>query len=238
MSNKSIGRTVRKTSSLSQNLESVTFNSVRKILPDKAIHNACCQVNCDYRNRLITPIIIVLHMIIAAIWPEDSFTASWQLSWASFAANFPSMAGKSSSRGTVSNARKRLPLEVWYKIVAWLSEQAQTHSEKFDKWRELRPVAVDGTCMTVPNTKELCDTFGLSKGNTGLRRYPLVRMVCVSIIETMVVICYNVGGYKTDENALLKPMLKMLRKGDLLLGDRHFAGSNLYWLYKENGLEA
>ena len=237
MSSKSIGKTVRKTSSLSRNLESVTFKSIRKILPDKAMLDACSQVNYVYRNSLISPIVTVLHMIIAAIWPEDSFTASWQLSWASFAAIIPKMAGKSPSRGTISNARKRLPLQVWHKIVAWLSEQGQTYSEKLDKWRGLRPVAVDGTCMTVSNTKGLCDTFGISKGNTGLRIYPLVRMVCVSIVETMVVICYNVGGYKTDENALLKPMLKMLRKGDLLLADRHFAGSNLYWLYMENGLE-
>jgi hypothetical protein len=237
MSSKSIGKTVRKTSSLSRNLESVTFNSIRKILPDKAIHDACYQVNYDYRNRLITPTMTVLHMITAAIWPEDSFVASWHLLWASFAANFTSKARKSPSGGTVSNARKRLPLEVWHKIVAWLSEQGQTHSEKFDKWLGHRVIAVDGTCMTVSNTKELCDTFGLSKGSTGSRLYPLVRMVCVSIVETMVVICYNIGGYKTDENALLKPMLKMLRKGDLLLADRHFAGSNLYWLYMENGLE-
>jgi len=207
------------------------------MLPDKAIHDACCQVNCDYRNRLITPTMTVLHMITAAIWPEDSFAASWHLLWASFAANFPSKAGKSPSRGTVSNARKRLPLEAWHKITAWLSEQGQTYSENFDKWRGLRVVAVDGTCMTVSKTKELCDSFGLSKGNTGSRIYPLVRMVCVSIVETMVVICYNVGSYIIDENTLLRPMLKMLRKGDLLLADRHFAGSNLYWLYMRNGLE-
>ena len=86
MSNKSIGKTVRKTSSLSRNLESVTFNSVRKALPDKAILDACGQVSHVYRNSLISPIVTVLHMIIAAIWPEDSFNASWHLSWASFAA--------------------------------------------------------------------------------------------------------------------------------------------------------
>ena len=237
MSNKSIGKTVRKTSSLSRNIESVTFNSIRKILPDKAILDACDQVGHAYRNSLISPIVTALHMITAAIWPEDSFAASWHLLWAWFTANFTTKAGKSPSGGTVSNARKRLPLEVWHKIVAWLSEQGQTHSEKFDKWLGHRVVAVDGTCMTVPNTKELCDTFGLSKGSTGPRLYPLVRMVCISIVETMIVICYNIGGYKTDENALLKPMLKMLRKGDLLLADRHFAGSNLYWSYMENGLE-
>ena len=147
------------------------------------------------------------------------------------------MAGRSSSRGTVSNARKRLPLKAWHKIVAWLSQQGQTYSQKFDQWRGHRVVAVDGTCMTVSNTKELCDTFGLSRGNAGIRLYPLVRMVCLSVVETMVIINYRIGGYKTDENVLLKPMLKTLRKGDLLLADRHFAGSNLDWSYMANGLE-
>ena len=237
MLNKSIGKMAGKTSNFCANFDSVTFNSIRKILPDRVITDACDEVGHRYRARKITPILTVLHMIVAAIWPEDSFTASWHLLWASFAANFPSMAGKSPPGGTVSKARKRLSLEVWHKIVAWLSQQGQTYSEKFDQWRGHRVVAVDGTCMTVPNTKKLCDTFGLSKGNNGVRLYPLVRMVCLSVVETMVVINYRLGGYKTDENTLLKPMLKTLRKGDLLLADRHFAGANLYWLYMTNGLE-
>ena len=237
MSNKSIGKATGKTSNFCANLESVTLNSIRRVLPDKAILNACRQADYNHRNRFITPVLTVLHMILAGIWPEESFVASWQLLWASFAANYPSMAGRSPSRGTVSNARKRLPLEAWHKIVAWLSQQGQAYSEKFDQWRGHRVVAVDGTCMTVSNTKELCDTFGLSRGNAGIRLYPLVRMVCLSVVETMVIINYRIGGYKTDENTLLKPILKTLRKGDLLLADRHFAGSNLYWSYMENGLE-
>jgi len=237
MSNKSIGKAAGKTSNFSAKLESVTLNSIRKVLPDKVIIDACSQANYNHRKRFITPVVTVLHMILAGIWPEESFAAVWQLSWASFIANCPSMAGKSPSRGTISNARKRLPLEVWYKIVAWLSGQGQAYSDKFDQWRGHRVVAVDGTCMTVPNSKELCDTFGLHRGNTGPRLYPLVRMVCLSVVETMIIINYRIGSYKTDENTLLKPMLKTLREGDLLLADRHFAGSNLYWSYMQNGLE-
>jgi len=237
MSNKSIGKAAGKTSNFCANFESVTFNSIRNVLPNKVILDACRQANYNHRNRFITPVLTVLHMILAGIWPEESFVASWQLLWASFAANCHSMTSKSPSRGTVSNARKRLPLEAWNKIVTWLSEQGQTYSEKFDQWRGHRLVAVDGTCMTVSNTKELCNTFGLSRGNNGRRLYPLVRMVCLSVVETMVVINYRLGGYRTDENTLLKPMLKTLRKGDLLLADRHFAGSNLYWSYMANGLE-
>jgi len=237
MSNKSIGKATEKTSNFCANLESVTLNSIRRVLPDKVILNACRQADYNHRNRFITPVLTVLHMILAGVWPEESFAASWQLLWASFAANYPLMAGRSPSRGTVSNARKRLPLEAWNKIVAWLCEQGQAYSDKVDQWRGHRVVAVDGTCMTVSNTEELCDTFGLHKGNTGIRLYPLVRMVCLSVVETMVVINYRIGSYKTDENTLLKPILKTLREGDLLLADRHFAGSNLYWSYMQNGLE-
>jgi len=237
MSNKSIVKATAKTSKFPASLESAPLKSIRKILPDKTIHDACRQVNYNYRKRFITPIVTVLHMILAAIWPEGSFNASWGLLWSSFVANHPSRAGKSPSRGTVSNARKRMPLEAWNKISAWLSEQGQVYSEKFDQWRGHRVVAVDGTCMTVSNTKELCKTFGLSSGNTGPRLYPLIRMVCLSIVDTMVVISYRIGSYRTDENTLLKPMLKTLRKGDILLADRHYAGANLYWEYMQNGIE-
>ncbi len=78
MSNKPIGKVVEKNEAISAKLESITFNSIRKILPNHAILNACCQEKYNYRYRLITPVMIVLHMITAAIWPEESFNAAWQ----------------------------------------------------------------------------------------------------------------------------------------------------------------
>jgi len=98
-------------------------------------------------------------------------------------------------------------------------------------------VNADGTCLTVADEPQLRKEFGVSKGNYGDRKYPLVRLVCLCLAETMTVIDYRLGGYCDDENALLAPMLKTLRKGDLLVGDRHFAGANLYWNYTQNGLE-
>ena len=71
MLSKSIGKAARKTSKFPASLESVTLGSIRKILPDKIIHDACHQVNYNYRSRFITPIVTVLHMILAAIWPEE-----------------------------------------------------------------------------------------------------------------------------------------------------------------------
>jgi len=237
MINKRIDKSASKTSTISSKFESVTLNSVRKVLPDRAINQACLQADYDYRRRKITPIITVLHMIIAAIWPEDSFVAAWQLIWSSFAANCPCMAGHSPSRGSVAKARKRLPLQVWNNIVRWICRQAQHNSESLAYWRSHRVINVDGTCLTTPDEPQLHRQFGTSKGNFGSRKYPLVRMVCLCLSKTMAVIGYNLGSYRDDENVLLEPMLKTLRKGDLLVADRHFAGANLYWNYMQNGLE-
>jgi hypothetical protein len=136
----------------------VTFNSVRQVLSDSVIIQACRQADYDYRKRIIAPIVTVLHMIIAAIWPEDSFVASWQLAWSSFAANYPCFAGQSPHRGSVAKARKRLSLQVWKNIVQRLCQQAQENSEAVAYWRSHRVVSVDGTCLTIADEPQASKT--------------------------------------------------------------------------------
>jgi hypothetical protein len=237
MLNKSIVKVIEKNEIISLKLESVNFNSIRKILPDHAILKACQDEKYDYRRRLITPIVTILHMITAAIWPEESFTAAWQLAWSSFSASFPWISERCPSRGSVAKARKRVPLAVWKRLTDWICKQSQEYSASMDKWRGHRVVLVDGTCLTLPDETELHKNLPAPKGNNGYSRYPLVRMVCLSLARTMTVIDYRIGRYKQDENILLKSMLKTLRKGDLLVADRHFAGANLYHNYMANGLE-
>ncbi|MBI9019214.1 MAG: IS4 family transposase [Phycisphaerae bacterium] len=226
-----------KTLNVFDKLHTSALNSIRKVLPDSIISKACQQCNYHYRNRLLTPTIIVLHMIMAAIWPEESFNASWQTMWATTVACHPETPGNSPARGSVANARNRLPLEIFLEIFDWLSSQCQKLSKHYDKWKGHRVILVDGTCLTTADNKKLHEEFVAPKGYHGKGRYPLARVVALSLSNTMAVIAYNVGKYTTSENSLLAPMLKKLRKGDILLGDRHYAGANLYCRYLNHGLE-
>ena len=70
-----------------------------------------------------------------------------------------------------------------------------------------------------------------------MRKYPLARLVALCLANTMTALDYALGRYDQDENALLRPLLKNLRKGDLLIADRHFAAAHFYWHYKSIGLE-
>lgn len=222
---------------ISHKLEQITFNSVRKILPNSAIVQACKAIGYKYRERKITPIVTVLHMILAAIWPEDSFNASWQVLWATLVSRFADLNGQSPSRGKVSQARARLPLKLWRFLFEWICQKAQELSQAFDRWKGHRVVLLDGTCVSMSDNPELLEEFGTPTGFHGKCKYPLARLVTLCIANTMTVLDHALGRYDQDENTLARPLLKNLSKGDLLLADRHFAAAHFYWYYKSIGLE-
>jgi len=237
MFNNSIDNSHENSEKISQKLEQVTLNSVRKILPDHSIMEACKSTGYTYRERKITPIVTVLHMIMAAIWPEDSFNASWQVIWANLASCFPSIAGQCPARTNVARARARLPVKLWRKLFDWVSLQSQRLSEQYDKWKGHRVVLADGTCVSMSDKPELFKAFGTNDGYHGKGKYPLARLVTLCLANTMTVINYALGRYNQAESTMLFSILDSLRKGDLLVADRHFAAAHFYWYYQQRAVE-
>ena len=116
MSINEIGNSGRNSKGISDQLEQVTLNSIRNILPDRMIEQTCEEIGYSFRRRKITPVVTVLHMVMAAIWPEESFNACWQVLWDSFISWFPQLSGQCPSRGRVAQARARLPLRLWQRL--------------------------------------------------------------------------------------------------------------------------
>ncbi|NLW87303.1 MAG: transposase [Planctomycetes bacterium] len=217
-------------------LQQVTLNSVRKVLLDAAIDRAASHAAHTYRSRILNPVVTVLHMILASLWPEESFQASAHLLWDNLTGAFPGLRRKSPSSGSMAKARARLPLKLWDHINRFLADKIQELSKPWAAWRGHRVVLVDGTCVSMPDTPALHKCFGASTGRGGKRHYPLARMVTLSLANTMSVLSYAMGRYRQSEQNLLRPLLKGLRTGDLLIADRHFAGANLYAEYLANSL--
>lgn len=237
MSTDNIGNSRPNSEGISDQLQQVILNSIRKILPDRMIEQTCKEVGYRFRRRKITPVVTVLHMIMAAIWPEDSFNACWQVLWDTFISWFPQLSGQCPSRGRVAEARGRLPLRLWQRLFEQLSDKAQALSEAYDKWKGHRVVLADGTCVSMSAEPELVEAFGVNTGYHGRGRYPLARLVTLCLAGTMTIIDHAIGGYRSGESSLTFGILKSLRKGDLLLADRHFAAAHFYTLYRSIGLE-
>ncbi len=222
---------------ISERIMASTLNAIQQLLPQSKIEQACAEVKYTWRDRILPPAVTVLHMILAALWPEESFNASWQVQWAAVASRHPNLAGRSPSRGSVSKARARLPLALWERLCAHVSATAQTWGEAFAYWRSHRVVLLDGTCVSMPDEPALFEAFDVNTGYHGKGKYPLARVATLSLAGTMTVIAYALGGYRQGEWTLALSILDTLRKGDLLVADRHFAAAHYYWRYQSLGLE-
>lgn len=218
-------------------IEQVTLNALRGILTNSRIETACWVAGYTFRKRKLTPILTVLHMVLAALWSEESLQASADLTWDSIAAAFPESPTKQPSRGSFCKARKRLPMAVWTHLHHAIASAVNTLSRPWSCWRGHRVVLVDGTCLSMSDTPELHEAFGRQHGRHGESRYPLLRMVAVSLANTMTVLDYAFGSYRTGETALLRRLFDSLSPGDLIVADRHFAGANLYCEYQRAGVE-
>jgi hypothetical protein len=233
----SIGRTPRTPAKISDALQSVAFNAIRNIVSDERVEQTCQEVGYRFRRRKITPVVTVLHMIMSALWPEESFNACWQVLWGTFVSWFPQFHGRSPSRRRVAEARRRLPVKFWAALFHQISALAQERSAPYDRWNGHRVVLVDGSCVSMIRTPKLVKAFGVNRGQHGRGRYPLARLVTVCLAGTMTILDYALGAYRQGEWSLLSSLLGSLRQGDLLIGDRHFAGAPLYVCYQNHGLE-
>jgi len=232
-----IGTSVPTTAKISDALQSTILHSIRNVVSDELVGQTCREVGYRFRKRKLTPVVTVLHMILSAIWPEESFNACWQVLWDTFISWFPQFKGQSPSRRRVAEARGRLPLSFWSRLFGTISQQAQQHSDGYDCWKGHRVVLADGSCVSMVRTPELVEAFGVNKGHHGRGRYPLARLVTLSLARTMTILDYALGAYRQSEWSLLSSILGSLRQGDLFIGDRRFAGAPLYVEYKNHGLE-
>lgn len=225
MDNKTIEWRKRKLEQNREQLESGQLNAVRELLPNEIILRICEDCKYYFRTRLLTPLVVVFHMIGAGISREGSFRSAWHLN------------GQVGKSGSLAKARKRLPLEVWEGIHGWMMEQIEIESSAEERWRGHRVIGIDGTCVSMGDEAELFEHFGRRAGNHGFARFPLARVLVSFNLKTLIQLGQEVGAYTIGEKSLLRQHFSKLRAGDVLVLDRHYAGANLYADYRRAGLQ-
>lgn len=68
-----VGISGRNTPGISERIVASTLNAIQQLLPENKIRQFCADVEYTWRDRVLSPAVTVLHMIVAALWPEESF---------------------------------------------------------------------------------------------------------------------------------------------------------------------
>jgi len=221
----SIGGSAVKLEAVRRRLEETQLNAVRELLTDKVITTICSECGYYFRERIFTPLVTIFHMIGAAISREGSFQSSWH------------NIGETGNSDTLSKARRRLPIAVWKRIHKWIASQIEAESREVSLWRGHRVIGVDGTCVSMSDEAELERVFGKSGSRQGRSRFPIARTIFGFDLFNITAVDYEIGAYKTGENKLFSELMPHFNKGDLIVGDRRFAGAKLYVDYIRADLE-
>jgi hypothetical protein len=92
-----------------------------------------------------------------------------------------------------------------------------------------RLVAIDGTCLDVPDTAANEAHFGRAGAIAGTRApFPLARVVALAECGTHAILDAEIGPYTSHESVLAGPLLDRLGPGMLVLADRGMAGFGLW----------
>lgn len=226
VTNKHIDWRKKKLEDIRYQIESGQLNAFRELLPNEVIQQACEDCQYYFRTRLLTPLSTVFHMIGSAMTRDGSFQSAWHMS------------GQSGQSGALARARKRLPLAVWQKINEWMLETiSQEFEGEEDLWRGHRMIGVDGTCVSMSDKPLLAEHFGRCNTKHGYSRFPTARVAIAFNLKTLITVGHRMGHYTTTEVTLFQQFMGGLKKGDVLILDRRFAGTNLYAHYQAAGLE-
>jgi len=133
------------------------------------------------------------------------------------------------SKSAIFQARARLgaePLRALFSAVAAPLAAAGTAGA----WLAgRRLVAIDGTCLDVPDTGENAEFFGRPGVNKGEQAaFPQARVVALAECGTHAMFDAVVGSYTTAENTLARDLIERLEPGMLVLADRGFCGFPLW----------
>lgn len=126
-------------------------------------------------------------------------------------------------RSTLCMARQRLGVEPFrclaQQVLRPLAD-ALTIPDAF--YQGLRLLAIDGFCLTVPDSPSNAAVFDYPNNQHGRSGYPSVRLVALCEVATHAVLGWEMDSGRVSESVLATPLLEQLPADTLLLWDRHY----------------
>jgi hypothetical protein len=154
--------------------------------------------------------------------------------------------GRLANKAAISHARDRLGPEPMALLFSRVAKPLAVPDTPGCWLAGRRLVAIDGTCLDLPDTPANDAYFGRPGVNKGERSaFPQARVVALAECGTHAMFDAVIGPYTTSENAASAELLGRLEPGMLCLADRGFygftawenargTGADLLWRVKDN----
>ena len=134
--------------------------------------------------------------------------------------------------GAYCQGRKRLPLETLQRLRV---AAAATIEQTGQRWHDLRVKLVDGTGISLPDTRKNQRAYPQSGEQKAGCGFPLLKLVGVFSLANGLLLDYAKGNKHQSDLRLLHPLLDGFSAGDLVVADRGFSSYVLLCLLLVRG---
>lgn len=197
-----------------------------KVLDAESIHRAFSEEEALFAQDHIFSTEIVLWAFLAQALRDGKGAAC--SSAVAEIATYMLQTGKrppSGDTGDYCRARAKLSLPALRRLVVESARQLQNDADASWLWKGLHAKLVDGFTLTMPDTRENQEAFPqLTSQDPGVG-FPIARCCAVLSLATACVCDVAIGPYEgkeTGESALLRDMLDVFDKGELVVFDRYY----------------
>jgi hypothetical protein len=155
--------------------------------------------------------------VFAQLTDGLSWTTGWAQSWSP------------PTKSAIFQARSRLGFEPMRDLFARVSHPVARADTPGSWLAGRRLVAIDGTCVDVPDTPVNADFFGRPASGRGEKSaFPQARLVALAECGTHAVFDAVIGACRTSEIELARELVSRLTPGMLVLADRGLYGFKLW----------
>lgn len=202
-------------------LKSSTPNFLKTIIKDTSLKH---KSTYKYRERIYTPI-ETLSMFVSQCLNQDTSCQNI----------VNKLALKRKEKTSVSTsaycqARNKLETSAISSLTKQIAIKDATKVDNSWKFRGRDVYLIDGTTLTMPDTKKNQEIYPQPKWHKEGLGFPILRVVAIISLDTGSVIDATVGSLKgkgSGEQGLLRSMLGQFKKGDILLADAMFSTYSL-----------
>jgi Transposase DDE domain len=180
-------------------------------LDEKAVHNACRSAGHRWRDRLLTPAVIIHWFIIQVLHGNTALE------------HISLLAGRAFTASAYCLARAKLPLRVYEAVLRGVIKALVPETHTAGLWLgRHRTFLADGSAFSMPDTPELQAHFGQPGNQKPGCGFPVASMLVMFHAGTGLLLGALAAPLRTHEMAYVEFLHVILQLGDVLVADRGF----------------
>jgi hypothetical protein len=173
-----------------------------------AIEKICHELGHTWRERVLTPVVTV-HAFLLQILHDNTACD-----------HVPHLMGGGFTGEAYAQARKRLPLALFERLLAAVSDSLAACRDQANRWCGHRVWLLDGSSCSMPDTPELQKAFGQPGAQKPGCGFPVAHLLTLFHAGTGLLQKVLASPMRTHDLANASTMHPEIAAGDVLLADR------------------